>query len=233
MCSFQNVTPGKCLALLPAVVTIIFILAGAHAGEYLVQPRHTVTSPDSLFVIEQRALVEEGEWAWQAWICPAKGGASSYLLLPWQGAEWCWAGDFTISPNGKYILHIQKTGSGANEGMIFTKRQDGRFVAAANPQTSGPLLKRAWLYFRFTLGVDPMLSRGGLAFVSWGLDGDCLEISLHGSDLGGGYAVEDWRLHYNILTSRFFQTPDQILHNRGTVVAPVEYIPKATPTSGQ
>ena len=212
---------NSCLAFRLAVLAITISIPVAHAGEYKVQPQHTIKAPDGSFVIEQRALVEQDEWLWQAWICPVSGGGTSYPLPRWHEAEWCWAGSFSIAPNGEYLLHIQKTGSGANEGAIFAKQRDGKFVPAPNPGPSAPLIERAWSFFRLKFSKDPRLSRGGMNFVSWGQDGDCLEISLHGSDLGGGFAVDDWRLHYNLVSERFFLSRDQIIHNRRAVVAPV------------
>ena len=202
-----------CLAMVTAGWAIPF----AGAGEYLVQPKHSVRAPDGSFVIEQRASHKGDDLAWQAWICPAPGNGTAYALPGWQETEWCWAGVFSIAPNGNYLLHIQKTGSGSNEAVIFTKRRDGRFVPASNLRPSAPLSNRAWSFFRQTLGVNPLLNRGGIAFVSWGEDGDCVEISLQGSDLGGGYAVSDWRVHYNLVSARFFLSRDQLRHNNRTV----------------
>ncbi len=164
----------------------------ATAGEYTVRPQHSVAARSRAFVIEQRALVEDDQWAWQAWVCPAPGGGDPWFLPLWHEGELSWPGDFYISPDEKAILHIQKSGSAANDAAILTRHKDGKFALS----TLSLFSERAWEFFRRCLGRDPMLSRGGMKFVSWDTDGGGVELSLHCAELGGGgYIVKDWRFH--------------------------------------
>ena len=183
-------------------------------------PEYSVKSPGGTFIIEQRALVEGDKWSWQAWMCPAAAGVVPYQLPLWHDNELCWCGDFYIAPNGRYILHAQKTGSGASDGALFTRGPDGLFALMHSACVGPPFSERVWSFFRRTLRRDPKLSRSRMEFVAWGADGVCLELSLGGEDLGGGCRVHDWRLHYNLMSKRFFVTHDQILHNRRAITVP-------------
>ncbi len=170
-----------------------------------------VKSPKGTFIIEQR----RGRGTW---IRPTRKHSSAYQLRLWHDSEIDWAGYFRVSPNERYLLDIQKTGSGENYGAIFVRDKTHKFVLAHPVEPFPPLSENAWDYFRKSTGREAKVYHDGIEFVSWGTDGKCLEFSMHGSDLGEEYYVRDWRLHYNLLTHRFFQTHDQLIHNRHAII---------------
>ena len=207
-------------ALFPLLILLMTFLE-AGAGEYKAYPAYSVKSPRGSFVIGQRARVEEDGWFWQAWICPETASAPSYQLPLWHEGELSWCGNFYISPDERFILHIQKTGSAANDGAVFTRGRDGRFALSRSGDPGLSLSRGAWSFFGRSTGLKSASFRTGLGFVAWGTDGECLELSLRGQDFGGDHFVQDWRLHYHLVSQRFFLTRDQVRHNRRAItVAP-------------
>lgn len=181
---------------------------------YKADREYDVRSPEGSFLIEQRM---GGGYGWQTWIRPTHHHASPYQLRLWHDCEIDWAGYFYISPNERYLLDIQKTGSGDNYGAIFIRDKTPRFVLAHPVMPFPPLSENAWDFFRKTTTLEAKVYHDGIKFIAWGTDGKCLEISLNGHDLDEEYYVRDWRLHYNLVSHRFFQTRDQIIHNRHSI----------------
>lgn len=155
---------------------------------------------------------------WETWINPVAKGHPSYKLQLCHEGMIDWAGRFLVSKNERYLLHIQKTGSGDNYGVVFLRRENGRFALAQPVAPSPSLSDRAWDYFRVKTGKVARCYHSGIEFVSWGFDGECLEISLHGTDVEQDYHVDEWKVHYNLRTRRFYNTPDQLHDNRAAIV---------------
>lgn len=192
------------------------IIASRADEPLMVYPEHTVTAPSGDFAVEQRSGREE-PGGWETWIHPTTKGQPDYKLQLWHDGMLDWAGNFSISPNERYLLHIQKTGSGDNYGAVFNRGKDGRFVLIGSKPPDSGFSEQAWDYFRRKTGREARCYHSGIEFVSWGGDGKCVEISLHGTDVYEEYWVDDWKLHYNLETRRFFQTPDQLEENRQAI----------------
>ena len=184
-------------------------------ADYKADREYDVRSPKSTFFIEQRM---GGSYGWQTWIRPTRRHSSPYQLRLWHDGEIDWAGNFHVSPNEKYLLQTQKTGSGDNYGAIFVRDKTHRFVLAHPVMPFSPLSENAWDFFRKSTGLKATVYHAGIEFIAWGTDGVCVEISVHGSDCYEQYYVDDWRLHYNLVSHQFFQTRDQLIHNRHAIV---------------
>lgn len=199
---------------------VLLINATAQDTRYVVKPEYTLRSPNGTFRLEQRAWVsEDNEWHWQTWICPATKGTAAYPLRLWHGGELCWAGRFQISPDEKFIIHMQKTGSGDNYAEIFAPGRDGRFHSIHKPEPSPSLSDEAWKHFTEITGIPNAFYHAGTDFRGWEPDGESVAISLDGTDVNERFFIRDWRLHYNLRSRKFFVTTDERTHNRSAIIA--------------
>lgn len=204
-------------SFLRIATSLLALSAASMAADKQPGSHHTEkVSPKRTFRIEQRSRPEEGDsdstLLWQSWIVPANG-ESPYRLALCHDGELNWPGLFEISPNERFISHVQKTGSGDNYGALFARDADGLFRPTAIASTPLPFSNAAWKFFQQTTQLKIALYHDGVEFLSWGDDGKCFEFSLHGTDTGESYWISDWRLHFNTETGRFFCTPSQKKHN--------------------
>lgn len=203
--------------------SVVFLVVGlfqmeeARADDYKAISRNTVRSPKGSFRIEQRARDDGANgWLWQAWVCPSAVNGKPCQLSLWHDCELSWPGIFSIAPDERHLLHIQKTGSGDNYAELFVRGMDGRFHTLHKPGSLS-LSDEAWVFFQRVTGLKLGLYHDGAEFLGWEADGESIGLSLHGSDLGEEFHIRSWRLHYNMRSAKFFLTKDDREANRRAV----------------
>ena len=88
-----------------------------------------------------------------------------------------WPGFYSISPDGKWILRIQKSGSGSNLGFLYRIESNGRVSQIINFDNS--LWKISDAHSRLKTGD---LYHTGIDSASWTKDGHSLILSIRGSN---------------------------------------------------
>lgn len=115
-------------------------LAAQSAGpsaDYTIHPDHTEASPDGATSVEQYARESpDGDYTWQFW---ARRKDGMTLLKPEQPD---YAAGFRFTADSKWLVRMQKTGSGEADMYLYRLGPDG-FVSA----TKKPLSEMAWTYF--------------------------------------------------------------------------------------
>jgi hypothetical protein len=105
---------------------------------YKIHTEHTVTSPDGKTTIEQYAKESaDGDYTWQFW---ARREDKRALLEPEQPD---YAAGFRFTKDSRWVVRMQKTGSGASSLYLYRLGPHG-FAAA----TAKPLGDLAWAYFK-------------------------------------------------------------------------------------
>jgi hypothetical protein len=98
---------------------------------------HTIKSPDGATTIEQYARTDkEGNYLWQFW---ARRADTMTLLGPEQQD---YAADFRFTRDSRWIVRLQKTGSG--EGTMYLYKLGPKGFEAATSKPFGDLV---WAYF--------------------------------------------------------------------------------------
>src|SRR5262249_43808026 len=114
--------------------------AAAPAGPppgYTIDPGVTKTSPDGAITIEQYVNKDTGDYKWQFW--GRRQGALT-LLCPEPGEH---PADFLITNELKWIIRLQKIGSGESTLYLYRLTPDG-YV----PASKKPLGDLAWAYLK-------------------------------------------------------------------------------------
>jgi hypothetical protein len=112
-------------------------MSAGPAAEYKIKEEYTSKSPDGATTIEQYVRTDKGDdWIWQFW---ARRSDSMTLLGPQQED---YAADFHFTPDSRWLLRMQKTGSG--ESSLYLYKLGPRGFAAATPKPIGDM---AWDYF--------------------------------------------------------------------------------------
>jgi hypothetical protein len=111
---------------------------------------------------------------------------------PVELARYDWAGHYSISPDERWILRLQKIGSGSNIGILYAVEPNGRLMEVVG---FNALLWDAWDE------VSP-LKRSDLfhTFIRnavWSKDGKSLELNLVGTEIGGMGNGVDVRMVYH------------------------------------
>ncbi|MCP3474075.1 hypothetical protein NLM33_27560 [Bradyrhizobium sp. CCGUVB1N3] len=104
---------------------------------YKIEEKYTKTSPDGATTIEQYLNQETDEWKWQFW---ARRQGTFTLLDP-QQAEY--PADFLFTNDVKWIVRLQKTGSGESTLYLYRLTPNG-YVSASRK----PLGDLAWDYLK-------------------------------------------------------------------------------------
>jgi len=108
--------------------------AGPSAG-YNINPEFTKTSADGATTIEQYVNKDTDDWNWQFWV----RRQGTLTLLDPEPAEY--PADFLFTNDLKWIVRVQKTGSGESTLYLYRLAPDG-YV----PATKKPLGDLAWAY---------------------------------------------------------------------------------------
>ena len=104
---------------------------------YTIEPEHTKTSPDGAITIEQYVNKATDDWKWQFW---ARRQGTFTQLGPEQDD---YPAGFVFSNDLKWIVRLQKTGSG--EQTLHLYRLGPQGFVAANKKPLGDL---AWAYMK-------------------------------------------------------------------------------------
>ena len=148
----------------------------------------TIVSPRATYQISQEAIKDGDSRFWTTKLRFAKGKQGCVTLS--YGISW--PGDFYISPDEKWVLQIQKTGSGDNNGFLYLIEPNHRVWSMS--ETLCPLA------FEFLAHVTKLsesdLYHTGVAFDAWDTKAGLLRFTLHGAKLSGGRIER--KLAYNL-----------------------------------
>jgi len=197
--------------------------AGPPAG-YKIYSDYTTKSPDGTTTIEQYKKVDADQnWTWQFW---ARRSDSMTMLAPEQPD---YAAGFRFTNDSKWVMRMQKTGSGEQSMYLYKLGPQG-FVTA----TPKPLDDLAWAYFRslpvshkvqkpsfhitanLVKGVDDNYKSMG---ESWP-DSRYIVIALSGDAFRHDHqitALYDWRCRYDLQTGKFDVPPDFAANNAAAI----------------
>jgi len=171
------------------------------------------TGDDSYSITRMPIWVIQDYWARNSRSAP-----NSSHQVEFQGkSEISWKGWYWMSPDSRLVFHTQKTGSGDNYGTLFERHPEGRISHIGGRTPNSPLSDIAWEFFRAQTGLDAQLYHRGVTFIGWGDDHRCVEFSLHGTDVDEKYWIDDWILHYNTATRKFFVAKGQQTHNKKAI----------------
>ena len=197
---------------------------------YKIEEEHTQKSPDGATTIEQYVNKDADDWKWQFW---ARREGAFTLLGPEQDD---YAAGFRFTSDSKWLVRMQKTGSGASTLYLYRLGPQG-FVAA----TKKPLADLAWAYMKTRpewrkVRKDPEyhistnLVKGTEENYRWlGVDWPAnryLLIGLSGdADVKGNKpmqtgVVNDWRCRYDLQTGKF-DVPPLFANDNAKAVVPV------------
>jgi hypothetical protein len=198
------------------------------AAEFKIKDEYTSKSPDGATTIEQYVRTDKGDdWIWQFW---ARRSDSMVLLGPQQDD---YAADFHFTPDSRWLLRMQKTGSGESSLYLYKLGPKG-FVAA----TSKPIGDLAWAYFYrqpasrkvmkpdfhidadILKGMEDNYSKLG---VNWS-GNRYLVIRLWGEVEPNGKhhqltTVRDWRCRYDLQEGKF-DVPEIFAENNAKALVP-------------
>jgi len=114
--------------------------------------------------------------------------------------EISWAGDYYIAPDDRWILRIQKTGSGDNTSYIYFIEKNGSLW-----RMEQPLGDMGFDFLRHQLGGLPSgLYHAGIEFISWDMKNHLLHFSIHASSDPGTGGVEK-TLTYQLLQNKIVE----------------------------
>ena len=106
-------------------------------AEYKIEEKYTVKSPDGATTVEEYFKTDKDEnYFWQFW---ARRSNSMTLLGPEQED---YAADFRFTRDSRWLVRMQKTGSGEGSLFLYKLGPQG-FVAA----TKKPFSDLAWAFF--------------------------------------------------------------------------------------
>ena len=139
---------------------------------------HVFVSPKATYKIFQEDIKDGDSRFWTTKLRFAKGKQESVTISD----SISWPGDFYISPDEKWVLQIQKTGSGDNNGFLYLIEPNHRVWRMA--ETLCPLA------FEF-LGRIAEFSKSalyhtGIEFDAWDAKAGLLRFTLHGAKVSGG-----------------------------------------------
>ena len=150
------------------VLLALFACVNAAAEEAPFAHEKPLMSPKRTFSIHQR---RDGNWT--TTIHFTRGTRGDFTLTD----DYPWPGLFYISPDDRWILHIQKSGSGDNISFVFRIDSEGRFwrMEPGVGELAFAFLKQKGL------ADTKDLYHTGIGFDSWDLPRHRLLFSVHGS----------------------------------------------------
>jgi hypothetical protein len=108
-----------------------------------------------------------------------------------------WAGNYYISPDDRWILRIQKTGSGDNTSYIYFIEKNGSLW-----RLEQPLVDMGFEFLRRQpKGLPSGMYHDGIKFISWDIPNHLLHFSIHASSDPGTGGVNT-TLTYQLLQNR-------------------------------
>jgi len=195
---------------------------------YKIDPEFTETSPDGATTIEQYENKDTVDYKWQFWV----RRQGTFTLLDPEPADY--PADFRFTKDLKWIVRLQKTGSGESTLYLYRLAPDG-YV----PASKKPLGDLAWAYLKTRpdwrkikkapeYHMTANLVRGleenyrGLGadwpenrYILIGLSGDA---DIKGRKPMQTSVVTDWTCRYDLQTGKFDVPPLFSGHNAKAVV---------------
>ncbi len=145
-------------------------------------------SPKATYQIFQEAIKDGDSRFWTTKLRFAKGKQECVTL----SYGICWPGDFYISPDEKWVLQIQKTGSGDNNGFLYLIEPNHRVWSMS--ETLCPLACEFLEHVTKFSKSD--LYHTGIEFDAWDTKKGLLRFTLHGAKISGGRIER--KLAYNL-----------------------------------
>jgi hypothetical protein len=149
-----------------------------------------LTSPRGTFSIHQQ---RDGNWT--TTIHFARGAHPNFTLTD----DYPWPGLFYISPDDRWILHIQKSGSGDNISFLLRVDSEGRFwrMEPGVGELAFAFLKQK------ALADSKDLYHTGISFDAWDLPRHRLLFTVHGSRVEHSGEGIDIPLVYDLQRNTF------------------------------
>ncbi len=130
--------PAALIGLLLACTIGTMVQAAGPSADYEINSDYTVKSPDGTTTVEQYdKTAADGDLTWQFW---ARRQDNLSMLQPEQPD---YAAGFRFTTDSRWLVRMQKTGSG-EAGLYLYKLGPQGFVAA----TAKPFSDLAWNYFK-------------------------------------------------------------------------------------
>jgi len=174
-------------------------------------PEYTEQSPKETYTVEQWVDQGDDDWRWQTWVRTKEG---EVFQLP--KADGIYGATIRFSPSERFLLLLQKTGSGENRALLYERQKNGRFrplmQKASMQEDEGGFSNQAWDFFEKTVGFKASLYHQAVGSMPW--EGETLAVVLSGQDLGNDYYVNDWRVHYDCTAKRWFLTDSDKAYNK-------------------
>ena len=197
------------------LLTSTRLLSAAPSAEYTLHAK-AVISPKHTFQIEQHSKEDHGgSWEWQTWIMPLTKRSEAYQLPLSRHYPSSYGADYYVSPDERVLFRTQKTGSGEYYGALFIRGRSGHYEPADVEASFDAAAWRA-LDARMHLSTNDWKCRyhEAIEFICWEPDRETFEIALRGQHCYEHYFLEDWRIHYDLRSKKFFMTADERKHNQ-------------------
>ncbi len=165
------------------VCLLIFLVPHSFASEAKVKDEVT-TSPRGTFEIVQHY---EGDWTQSVRFIHA----SARTVILEQGISW--PARYYISPDARWILRVQKSGSGDNISFLYHLDDHGQL--SRKEERIGEL---GFAYLARQSGVPHDLYHTGIEFESWDLKAGLMRFIIIGSDSNHSGNVVRRSLAYNL-----------------------------------
>jgi hypothetical protein len=174
------------LAMKTTLALILYVFIPA----FLMADDLVTASPKGAFKIVQHYDEKEG---WSEMLHFADKSQPDVTLE----GEISWPGNYYIAPDGRWILRIQKTGSGDNTSYIYFLENNGSVW-----RMEQPLGDMGFDFLRHQpKGLPTGMYHSGIEFISWDMPNHLLHFSVHSSsDPGTGGVHQD--LTYRLLENR-------------------------------
>lgn len=177
-----------------ALVLLLVSAACGFAAEERIPGEATLTSPRGTFKITQRMDND----SWHTTLHFVKPNGESIVFAD----DYPWPGRFFISPDDRWLVQIQKSGSGDNISFLYRIETSGRIWRME--EQLGAL---AFRFLERTIGLAvEHLYHTGIEFVSWGMRASLLRFSIHGSSRFQGTDGVEREMVYD-LTKHIFRAP--------------------------
>ncbi|QIF00393.1 polysaccharide biosynthesis/export family protein [Roseimicrobium sp. ORNL1] len=200
------------LALLSTCTLLVVSGSVAQDASLVKVPNYTSASPTGRFLIEQYHTTTGDIWDWEFWIS-RKGGGSAVKLQTGKRDPAMYGALFSFHPSEKWLIRVQKTGSGDSVAVLYRITKEGAVVKDGPGEAFDEL---AWTEFDrvYSLSGDgTQRYHTGCHFLGWEADGETLRLQLTAAHCYGDYWA-DWTVHYHLGTRRFFFASDDREHNK-------------------
>ena len=168
-------------------ISLFTIISGLLAEPISDDP---VVSPKKSFAITQTHVEGNGYTTTVTF----KNSRKSFVLQP---SQMDWRGFYTVSPNERWILRIQKIGSGDDIAFLYEVKDEDIIPVQPN------LGQTAWgFHEKVSAYENGSLYHTGFEFVAWDSSGN-LVLKMHGSGGDQAHQVKDFVVKYNLFNKQF------------------------------